>query len=113
MYEKDLIVLEGLKKDRYGDAIEGHDTPILHKPYEPYTIAKVAIDMAARWATVAAIPDGEDSSGKQKLRMQTADELAEHACLVAAALWKQFETRGWFFENPLPVPKKVKEAEEA
>jgi len=113
MYEKDIIVLEGLKKNRYGDSIEGHDTPILHKTCEPYAIAKVAMDMAARWATIAAVPDGEDSSGKQKLRMQTPDELAQHACDVAAALWKQFEDRGWFFENPRPTPVTKKQTEEA
>lgn len=115
MYEKDLIVLEGLKKTRYGDSIEGHEVPILHKTHEPYTIAKVAMDMAARWATVAALPDGEDSRGNQKMRMQTPDELATHACDVAAALWKQFEDRGWFFANPLPFPisQKEKETEEA
>lgn len=113
MYEKDLIVLAGLKKDRYGDAIEGHELQVIHKTHEPYTIAKIAIDMAARWGTVAATPDGEDATGRQKLRLQAPEELAQLACDTAAALWKQFEERGWFFENPVPVPRKVKETEEA
>lgn len=113
MYEKDLVVLEGLKKEKYGDSIDGHDVPILHKLYEPYTVAKLAMDMAARWGTVAALPDGEDASGRQKLRMQSPEELAEAACATAAALWRQFEERGWFFANPLPVPRKSKETEEA
>jgi hypothetical protein len=113
MYEKDLKALDGLHTDRFGDSIAGHSKPIIHKVYEPYTIAKVAIEMVEKWGPVAAVPDGEDSAGRQKLRMQTAAELAVRACETAAALWKEFEHRGWFFEMPLPIPRKEKESESA
>lgn len=113
MYEKDLTVLEGLRTNRYGDSIEGHVKPIVHQTHQLYTVGRMALDMASRWATVAAMPDGEDSNGRQKLRMQTPQELAQHACDVAQQLWREFEARGWFFEMPMPVADAKKQAAEA
>lgn len=41
--------------------------------------AKLAFDLIGRWGTVAAAPDGEDSSGRAKLRLQTPQELVNRA----------------------------------
>lgn len=62
--------------------------------------AKIAIACAERWALVAAIPDGEDSSGRQKLRLPTPQELAERSAGIASALYEEFDTRGWM----IPIP---------
>jgi predicted sugar kinase len=71
-----------------------------HVPYYPSPEAMLAIQIAERWALVAAIPDGEDSAGRQKCRLPTRDELAERACGVAAALHKEFHARGWMQQVP-------------
>jgi hypothetical protein len=40
---------------------------------------KIVIDLITRWGMVAAMPDGEDSAGRQKLRLMTPEELVERA----------------------------------
>lgn len=109
MYEHDLKTLEGLQANSYGDSIKGHVKPIVHKTHEPYTVARIAMSMAERWGMVAAMPDGEDSAGRQKLRVLTPEELANKACATAAALWKEFGERDWFYENPMPIAVSKKE----
>lgn len=76
---------------RYGEGpgIMGHDTITLD------TRARMAISFVERWALVAAMEDGEDSAGRQKLRALTAQELAAKACDAVAALCVEFEARGW------------------
>lgn len=46
--------------------------------------AKVAEEFIARWGMVAGAPDGEDSAGRAKLRLQTPEELIERAFNTAA-----------------------------
>lgn len=65
-------------------------------------VAQMATDMATRWGLVAALPDGEDSAGRQKIRAQEPGELAKAACDTAAALWKEFEARDWLVAIPMP-----------
>lgn len=63
-------------------------------------VASIAKEMAERWGMVAALPDGEDTSGRQKLRIMTPEELVERACTVAELLWLDFEKRGWTLDIP-------------
>jgi len=65
--------------------------------------ARLATDIATRFALVAGIPDGEDSAGRQKLRLPTAEELAIRSCDLAKALVDEYAQRDWFMN--LPVPK--------
>lgn len=74
----------------------------------PNTEARMAIAFVERWAMVAAEPDGEDSSGRQKLRRMTPDEIVNHACQTATLLWAQFERFGWLTD--IPSPEEAKKA---
>lgn len=113
MSEKDMIILPiEMKKTDFGSGIKDHDMPIIHQTRMPYTVAKIATGLVERWGLVAAAPDGVDDSGRQKMRRQTPGELTAEACETAALLWKEFETRGWLVEIPLPVKRVKKEKEE-
>lgn len=74
-------------------------------------VAQMAVDMVTRWGLVAALPEGEDSAGRQKIRSQEPTELAKAACDTAAALWKEFESRDWLVAIPMPrkIEKPVEE----
>lgn len=63
-------------------------------------VAETALQMMSRWGTVAAIPDGEDSSGRSKLRLQTPEELTEYAFAAAEAFWKRAHELGHVFRLP-------------
>jgi len=71
--------------------------------------------LVERWGLVACVLDGEDSAGRQKMRVMTPEELARAACDTAEETWKQIEERGWTLAIPEPTPKKsrVRETEEA
>lgn len=113
MYEKDLVHLTDMRHSPFGDTIRDHSKPVVHRKYEPHTIARFAMDVADRWGMIATIPDGEDSAGRQQMRLATPEELAARACEAAQALWNEFSSRGWFFEAPLPIPEPKKERETA
>ncbi len=70
----------------------------------PNQQARIAIDLVSKWGIVAARVDGEDSTGRQKLRNIDAEELARVACDAAAALWMQLRQRGWMLDIPMPKP---------
>ena len=66
--------------------------------------AKLATLLIEKWGLVAAIPDGEDSAGRQKLKMQTPDELVQRAFAVASLAMKTARKRGLVYKCP-PVKK--------
>lgn len=72
--------------------------------------ADMAMRMIERWGSVAGIPDGEDSAGRQKLRLQGVDEIVKYACDAADRCVEEFRARGWLLE--LPEPKEVKREKE-
>ena len=106
--DHEIIIGDG----NWSSGLHGMTSPTLCATRGMYTVARLATDMAARFALVAALPDGEDSAGRQKLRMATPDELASRACGIAHSLWVEFENRGWLFDIPLPTPKPKKERSE-
>lgn len=110
MSEIDVVVQE--RSSKYSSRFS-YTEAILCRIKEPITVAKMAVEMVNRWGLVAAIPDGEDSAGRQKLRLQTPEELATHACSAAAALWANFEKRGWLIAVPEPRKVEEKETEDA
>ena len=69
----------------------------------PNAVGRLAASIAERFALVAAMPDGEDSAGRQKLRLPTAEECAARSCDLAASLWAEFDKRGWLYQIPLPT----------
>jgi len=62
--------------------------------------AKLASELVGRWGMVAAIPDGEDKAGRQKLRMMTEEEMAQRACVTAQCLFQAFEDNQWLYDVP-------------
>ncbi len=65
----------------------------------------IALEMVIRWGAVAGSPDGEDSAGRAKTRVQTPAEVVERACETAAALWAELDRRGWLETNPAPIER--------
>ena len=65
-------------KDRMAlGEIVTHETEIME--FE----AKFALAVMEKWGMVAAMPDGEDSSGRQQLRLATPEELVARAFAIA------------------------------
>lgn len=64
--------------------------------------AELACEMMARWGCVAGEADGEDSAGRQKLRVATANELVTRACDIAERAMSEFSARGWVADVPMP-----------
>lgn len=73
-------------------------------------IAELASSLAERWGMVAGVPDGEDSSGRSRIRPMTAEEITNHACETAECLYAEFDRRGWIDEIPAPKARIVKSA---
>jgi hypothetical protein len=99
--DSEVIVGEG-----YNDRLFDYEYAHIHKTAMPHTVGLVALDIVKAHAMIAAIPDGEDSAGRAKLRLPTADELTTRACDIAAEMWIQFQKRDWMFDVPLPTPRK-------
>ena len=64
--------------------------------------AKFAQDLMHNLAIAAAIPDGEDSSGKQKMRQMTEMEVVARATKISETAFEHFRSRGWILDLPLP-----------
>ena len=73
------------------------------------TRAQLATVLLEKWALVAGIPDGEDSAGRQKMRLPTPEELVDRACVIADEAVSAFERRGWLLELPEPKVRERKE----
>ena len=74
----------------------------------PNSEAIMAIELLGRWGMVAAMPDGEDSTGRQQMRLQTPDELVTRAVEVARLAFLRFEEAGWMLALPVPkLPEKT------
>lgn len=71
-----------------------------HEREVPNFEARIALSLAERWGMVAAEIDGEDSSGRSKMRRMTPGEVTEAACDTAALLVEEFTKRGWMIELP-------------
>ena len=73
--------------------------------------ANLAASLIERWGMVCAEPDGEDSAGRQKLRLQTPDELVQRAFDVAHDFMDQARIRGLIHTTPDLPPSKEWEGE--
>ena len=61
--------------------------------------ARIACELLTKWGMVAATPDGEDSAGRAKLRLQTPVELADRAVETAGIAVDLFKALGWMVEK--------------
>jgi len=63
--------------------------------------ARVAIEFVTKWGMVAGMPDGEDSSGRAKLRLSTPEEVVERACVISELLFAEIRKRkDWVVDIP-------------
>ncbi len=76
--------------------------PIIYKKRLLGLAAGISVEMVQKWGLVAAMDDGEDSTGRHKVRMMTIEELVQRACDSAQKLIEEFEKRDWLLELPEP-----------
>ncbi len=92
----------------WGKTYDIKEQPVLYSSEMPEPEATFAMQMLERWGMVAAMDDGEDSAGRQKIRVATPEELVWRACTVAEVAFAEFDRRGWMLK--LPPPKIGKDA---
>ena len=71
------------------------------------TEAAIAEKLIAHFGVVAGESDGEDTAGRQKLRLMTPNELVTRCFEIADAFCTGARERGWLI--PLPAPKEPSE----
>jgi hypothetical protein len=71
----------------------------IHALEHPIAEARYAMQLAERFALIAADDDGEDSAGRQKLRLSTPEEVVDRACKIAHLMYVEIRDRNWM----LPV----------
>ena len=64
--------------------------------------ARLAQDLMHNLAIAAAVPDGEDSTGKQKMRQMTEMEVVYRATKISQIAFADFKLRGWILDLPMP-----------
>ena len=69
--------------------------------------AQFANDLMKHLAIVAAVPDGEDSAGRQKMRMMTEMEVVLRATKIAEAAFAAHRVNGLILELPAPKPANI------
>lgn len=62
--------------------------------------ARFASQLIERWGLVAAMPDGEDSAGRQKMRLPTPAELVFRAMTMAETFFIHAKERGHVITVP-------------
>lgn len=66
----------------------------------PDQTASLAMNFVERWGMVCGEVDGEDSAGRQKLRLSTPDELVTRAFVIAEKLMAAARERGHMITLP-------------
>jgi hypothetical protein len=75
--------------------------------------ARMAFELISRWGMVAATPAGEDSAGRQRLRLQTPSELVDRAFVVADLAFHEARRRGLMVRTPVAELMRAREQEAA
>lgn len=78
---------------------------VLYRKTALCTAADLALRMIERWGVVACESDGEDSAGRQKLRMISEEDVVQRACRIAELSMAEFSKRGWVLNLPEPTVK--------
>ena len=89
-----------LKVRVQGDGYGGEKKVGLYETHASDQVAQLASVFLEKWGLVAGIPDGEDSAGRQRLRLPTASEVVTRAYEIAEEHFRQAEARGHFIELP-------------
>lgn len=72
----------------------------IERTEHPTEEADLAASFIEKFGAVAAVPDGYDDAGRQKMRLMTPKELVERATETAALAFAEFRARGWM----VPIP---------
>jgi hypothetical protein len=85
----------GIKRS-YGEPA----TIMTHERFMLTIEARFAMALIERWGLVAAQEDGEDSAGRQKVRLSSIKDVVDRAANTAALAIKEFSDRGWMVDVP-------------
>jgi hypothetical protein len=73
--------------------------------------AAIALKLIEHFAVVAGFPEGEDSAGRAKVRLQTANELVKRAFEIADLFVDLAETRSEIRETTHKEPAEKRSGE--
>jgi hypothetical protein len=82
-------------KQTFGDNLLG-----LHSTEVPSSRAQFAMKLMDHLSIVLGDVDGEDSAGRQKIKVMAPRDVAARACAIADAAYEEFRTRGWLLTVP-------------
>src|SRR6185437_6515407 len=88
---------------------DGSAQILLHASHSLARQADFAARLMEHLSIISAIPDGEDSAGRQKIALMPPNEVASRACNISAAAFAEFESRGWLVPAPDPIPLRSEE----
>lgn len=84
-----------------GNEFSNYSSSIIEIEFrKPSLRARLMFGYLEKWGLVAAMPDGEDSAGRAKLRLPTTEELVGRSGEIADAAATLAEENGWFDETP-------------
>lgn len=85
-------------KSRYkldsGSGIMVHETEYLDQR------ARTAVSFVEKWGMALCEFDGEDSAGRQKMKVASCDSVVKRACEMTDLLFYEFRNRGWITDMP-------------
>ena len=103
-------------KNQYSSEVKSPSVS-LHETEYLNLRAKFAMDLIARWGMVVASPDGEDTSGRAKLKLEKEKDVVKRASKMTALAFSEFEKNNWVTHLPtletMNEMVKNKELEEA
>ena len=83
------------------DELRNHFRKVVsHASHTPNWRARLATALVERWGLLTGAPDGEDSAGRMKVRLESPSEIAVRACDIADATIREFENRNWLDKMP-------------
>jgi len=77
---------------------------VLYSTQALFEEAQFANNLMNNLAIAAAVPDGVDISGRQKLRMMTEEEVVARATRIAKLAFVAHKANGLILELPAPKP---------
>ena len=88
-----------IRSDKWGPRESLPNAEVLHHEVLDMR-ARLAASFIERWGMVAAEPDGEDSAGRQQMKLMDPADLVWRACSVVDSLYIEFKDRNWIIELP-------------
>jgi hypothetical protein len=90
--------MKSLVREKYGNPLDKE--VITYRVEQPDDTANLALLFLEKWGLVAAMPDGEDSAGRSKLRLPTTQELVGRAFDIAQEAMRVTRQRGHMVDLP-------------